>query len=270
MRWCSVHASDQRPGTSTADPSRQPGTHRDNRGPCKRDEGRPGTIQEVGPLGTVGYRRPAERRKDGTPPPQGLCDKDLRNIAKLNNLRCLTAAGTSVTDLGAAYLKDLKRLVRLNLQGTKITDAALQRLSGLNRLERLDLSRTAVGDAGLRHLAGLHRLGILDVSFTNVTDEGLKTLQNLTRLQVLNLAATHVTDVGLEHLKSLTNLQSLNLMDTEVTNKGRESIRQEVLEKAKAVATIIDNGGKVTVDEKCQSKPVIGVDLRTPWLPILG
>ena len=122
-------------------------------------------------------------------------------MAKLNNLRRLTAVGALVTDSGVAYLKDMKRLMYLNLSGTKITDAALCHLSHLDRLETLDFAQTNVSDAGLLNLAGLKRLRVLDLSSTNVTDESTKTLKQLKDLDALILQGTKITPVGFWELR---------------------------------------------------------------------
>ncbi|MGO8689900.1 MAG: hypothetical protein ACLQLG_09715 [Thermoguttaceae bacterium] len=111
-----------------------------------------GSIQEIGPPGVVG-RGDFGPDRVGFDPSKCPTDEDLKNIAKLNNLR------------------------RLILSGSRVTDAGMVQLKGLARLTCLDLSQTKVGDAGLDHLKGLTNLRSLTLYSTDVTDGGVKKLQ---------------------------------------------------------------------------------------------
>ena len=67
----------------------------------------------------------------------------------------------------------------------KITDAGAAHLRGLSNLAKLDLSRTEITDAALTHLKVLTKLSSLDLGFTDVTATGVSDLQRaLPRLKI--------------------------------------------------------------------------------------
>jgi hypothetical protein len=108
---------------------------------------------------------------------RAFANADMGSLAKLNNLRRLSLAGSSITDEGVAHLKNMTRLISLNLANTKI------------------------GDAGLRHLAGLRRLEVLDLSGTDIGDEAVKVLREMKNCERIRLSATRVTPCGYWQLR---------------------------------------------------------------------
>jgi hypothetical protein len=60
--------------------------------------------------------------------PKRLADEDLQNLAKLNNLRFLDLASSSITDDGLRHLAGLRRLEILNLSETRVTVAGVKKL----------------------------------------------------------------------------------------------------------------------------------------------
>ena len=56
------------------------------------------------------------------------------------------------TDLFAKNLAELKQLKRLSLAGSSLSDVGIQHLAGLTNLESLDLRRTKASAAGIAEL----------------------------------------------------------------------------------------------------------------------
>jgi hypothetical protein len=106
-----------------------------------------------------------------------------------------------VTDGELKELARLKNLRYLRLNGTQVTNAGLKQLSGLSDLQAVDLGGTQVSDAGLKELAGLKNLQVLLLDNTKVTNEGLKELTSLKALRAVNLRKTGVTEEGVRQLQ---------------------------------------------------------------------
>lgn len=99
-------------------------------------------------------------------------DEHVAKLAPVNaGLVDVNLGSTSLTDAGAANLKNMPRLRKLWLNGTKITDAGLDAVAGLNDLEYLNLYGTEVTNEGLKKLAGLKKLKKLYLWQTKVTKE---------------------------------------------------------------------------------------------------
>jgi hypothetical protein len=60
--------------------------------------------------------------------PKRLGDEDIRNLAKLNNLRFLDLSSSSITDDDLCHLAGLRRLEVLDLSETRLTDAGVKKL----------------------------------------------------------------------------------------------------------------------------------------------
>ena len=135
-------------------------------------------------------------RFDGWPPRQ-----------KLSALPAITVPfgldfhGLKVTDSDVKELARLKNLRFIRLNGTQVTNAGLKQLAGLSDLRAVDLGGTQVSDAGLKDLAGLKYLQVLLLDNTRVTNEGLKELASLKALRAVNLRKTGVTEEGVRQLR---------------------------------------------------------------------
>ncbi|MEO0445236.1 MAG: c-type cytochrome domain-containing protein, partial [Verrucomicrobiota bacterium] len=82
-----------------------------------------------------------------------VTDAAMPIVGSMSGLTKLHLQGTSVTDSGLAYLKDLSELTYLNLYGNaKVTDKGLEHLSGLKNLQRLYLWQSGVTPAGAEKL----------------------------------------------------------------------------------------------------------------------
>jgi hypothetical protein len=126
---------------------------------------------------------------------------------KLSTLPAITVPfgldfhGLKVTDGDVKELARLKNLRFLRMNDTQVTDAGLKHLARLSDLRAVDLGGTRVSDAGLMELAGLKNLQMLLLDNTRVTNEGLKELASLKSLRSVNLRKTAVTEEGLRQLK---------------------------------------------------------------------
>jgi hypothetical protein len=109
--------------------------------------------------------------------------------------------GLKVADSDVKELARLKNLRLLRLNGTQVTSAGLKHLAGLSELQAVDLGETQVSDAGLKELASLKNLQVLLLDNTKVTNEGLKELTSLKALRAVNLRKTGVTEEGVRQLQ---------------------------------------------------------------------
>ena len=135
-------------------------------------------------------------RFDSWPPKRKLAD--LPAITVPFGLDC---HGLKVTDSDVKELARLKNLRLLRLNGTQVTNAGLKHLAGLSELQAVDLGDTQVSDAGLTEFAGLKKLQVLLLDNTKVTNEGLKELTSLKSLRAVNLRKTGVTEEGVRQLQ---------------------------------------------------------------------
>jgi len=230
-----------------------------------------------------------------------ITDAGLAHLKGLAQLQSLDLSMTLVVGPGLECLCGMPRLRTLRLAKVpfrrmgevaagRFNDAQLRHLQGLADLRTLDFSETSISDAGLvhvGHLKGLQSLKLpnsiaawrrmsihsLSESYPEyhdaITDAGLAHLRGLHALESLDLWGRSITDAGLAHLKGLRNLRKLRLNATLVTVAGAESLKQALpeatieidLPEDETIAEIEDLGGKVTRDETCFAKSVIGVDL---------
>ncbi|TKJ41944.1 hypothetical protein CEE36_07770 [candidate division TA06 bacterium B3_TA06] len=149
-----------------------------------------------------------------------LEDRGLRFPRGLENLEKLVLNAPAGSDLrNIARLKNLKEL---GLSGEGVGDAELEYIANLENLRVLTLEGTSVTDSDLTYLKGLPNLRKLELSYCNLTDQGLKHIGTLEGLRELYLGGNQITDAGLDHLKGLIELQKLGLWETKVTSYGYE------------------------------------------------
>jgi len=129
-----------------------------------------------------------------------LSDQDLACFANLTHLKWLQGI-YGISDVGAAYLKNLTSMERLTIGGADLTDRGLSYLSNMNNLNNLTLRG-------------------------NFTDEGLRHLEKLKSLKLLKIySANNFSPTALEHLRSrLPNLRIFNVKrDRKIRQSKRES-----------------------------------------------
>lgn len=180
--------------------------------------------------------------------------KPLENITDLNLF-----AVEHITDTAIAYIRDWRKLARLNLRGTDVTDTALEYIGQILSLRSLDISCTQVTNNGLEHLSSLAALEELVLGGNKITGAGLRILRHLPALrslslsgaqkrnsgtwmvsltdldldavaglrslESLDLAGVRITDAGLARLKPLTHLTALNVSRTDVSAVGLEQLK---------------------------------------------
>jgi hypothetical protein len=93
--------------------------------------------------------------------------RHLQGLKLLENLNCHSAP---ISDAGLEWIGKLASLVRLEIVHTRFTDVGAAHLKGLVKLERLQLGSRGATGASLAALAALPRLRELDVH------DGLTTL----------------------------------------------------------------------------------------------
>jgi len=170
-------------------------------------------------------------------------DACMPHLAGLTGLKRLVLTGTTVTDEGLRFLKDMKSLEGLvlpngitaaglahlpNLQALKalyvnesqVDSAALSHIAQLRSLETLGLNKCRIHGPGLAQLGKLKDLKELLLPVSDIGDAELAVLKNIPSLRTLDLRFCNVTDAGLAHLSALGELEALNLYDTEVTDGG--------------------------------------------------
>jgi hypothetical protein len=97
-------------------------------------------------------------------------------------LERLDLQGASLSDEGAAILKNLKNLTSLFLKGDNrsggkmITDASVDTLAALTKLEKLELLNASITDRGAKRLSELPKIKTLwlPTSFSEQEREELK------------------------------------------------------------------------------------------------
>ena len=183
-------------------------------------------------------------------PDQPLTDASLAAIGRLSALEEFYVIGwgarTDFTDLGVAYLKDLKHLKKVDfgssarigaagirhltglpdiesLAGIKPTDDVVKMLPCFPNLRRLSIQNRFAAPVSLGPLTSLRCLEELMLYDPYVSDDDLKCLESLSHLKRLHLSggpdANGVITNGIQSICKLRQLESLEL-DTCVTRSG--------------------------------------------------
>lgn len=134
--------------------------------------------------------------------PHDSDDDILDEVAFLERLEFLNAAGTQITGRGFDSLGMLDNLKILDLRYTRLTEDAIAKIKDIKSLKTLLLTGADVTD---RHLEGI---------------DALKGLQNLA------LSNTQITDAALKKIKTLPNLRYLTLGGVPVTHQRIQSLRR--------------------------------------------
>jgi len=160
-------------------------------------------------------------------------DTSLAHVAEIKGLKEIFLFGTTTTDRGMSFIKDLPALDSIDVSDTKVTAASIlalknfpeMRFIGLKgvagaktllprmvpskRLEILNLADTELDDGDMAQLSKIKNLRYLTVdSNPKITNEGIKPFKNLI---VLNIADTGVTPAAKETFKRMPNLRVLTI-----------------------------------------------------------
>jgi hypothetical protein len=168
----------------------------------------------------------------------GRCDDEsLRAACRLPWLEELTVVNTSVTDVGAEDLRQLKKLRSLDLRLNRITSRPLRHIGEMSELRELKLamrlSPVPLRDEDMAFLRRLTKLERLMLPSRDLTGAWLVYLEGLTRLRLLEVYDMAITPEGLDHLKGLSNLQAvLTLQGTQIPLR-RPGVAAPGLDEAK-------------------------------------
>jgi Leucine Rich Repeat (LRR) protein len=107
----------------------------------------------------------------------GFTEADMREVAKLSNLRSLGLEANPIDDRSVIHLMQLRQLEWLNLAHTKITDDGVKAIADLPNLRELDLSCTDMTGKSLDSLANCKALRTLNVRNTQLSKEQVQELR---------------------------------------------------------------------------------------------
>ena len=147
------------------------------------------------------------------------CEK-LGPIPQLTTL--VINDGPRVGDAAMKRVAEQKKLVKLFVENSRVTDLGVAYLRDLKLLQLVDLNyASGVTDLSCQYLAPLPSLKQLMLEGTGVTDKGVAQLRNSITLETLNLGKLdQVTDACFETLLQLPNLNWLELHGAGVTLHG--------------------------------------------------
>ena len=81
-----------------------------------------------------------------------ITDADLKELAKLQQLKVLNLGDTEITDVGLKEVAKCTQLTLLDLEATQITDVGLKDVAKLKQLKSLVLASTKITKAGVAEL----------------------------------------------------------------------------------------------------------------------
>lgn len=148
---------------------------------------------------------------------ESIGDEQLRQVARVPNVKRLNLLGTKVTANGLQALVGLKKLDTVFIEDSRITDSVVMKLGELKMLHTLWVAATRGGNRATSEGA----VGELNLAWTAISDRCLSSIAGLKNLVWLDIRDTKVTDSGVEALFGLKNLKDLLLGGSKVTRVGR-------------------------------------------------
>lgn len=201
---------------------------------------------------------------------QPLRASDLREIAKLTELRKLVICGVMlnkhegtqlqklclleeliVTDsqLTAKFFEELiacKNLVKCDFSNSRLDDNDMKFIGQLTSLKRLDLSNTKVTDRELRHLKSLAKLQCLLVDECYIRGGGFEYLTRLNQLRDLSAVLTDFEDDHAAVLEKLRNIESLKITNVNLHQKPFSDKTLKSISKMRALQTLVLQSERIT------------------------
>ena len=147
------------------------------------------------------------------------------NLSKLKSLEYLGLPHDS-DDAILDEVAFLERLEFLNAAGTHITGRGFDNLAVLDNLKILDLRYTRLTEDAISKLKDIKSLKTLLLTGAEVTDRHLEGLDEMKGLQNLALSNTQITDATLKKIETLPNLRYLTLGGVPVTRQRIQSLRR--------------------------------------------
>ncbi len=109
---------------------------------------------------------------------RNVSDRDLLQVAALEDVVVLNLKRTNISSQGLAHLAKIDTLRKLHLELTNVDDAGLKHISGLSKLHYLNLFGTKVSDKGINDLLHLKGLTHLYVWQTMISTRGISRLRD--------------------------------------------------------------------------------------------
>lgn len=156
-------------------------------------------------------------------------DKDIKYLRNFRRLTKLDISSTDITDKGLAQLVTMFPSVQnLSLARTRITAKSMPVIArGWKSSYKLVLSGIKLGPNSLSSLKEMKQLRHLDLDMADVADIDLITAGKLMELEELDLSGNpRVTNKGVSYLTNLKNMSRLDLMDTSITAECAKYIAQ--------------------------------------------
>lgn len=116
-----------------------------------------------------------------------LSSADLRSIAKLPNLKVLSAQNADLSDEALESLICMSHLADLDLEATNLDDEMAATLATSKTLTSLCIGNTNVGPEGLQHICKMTQLRELDMWALDIQASDLDMLTALPNLEYLSV-----------------------------------------------------------------------------------
>jgi len=161
------------------------------------------------------------------------------NFVKMQSLKNMGLAGTSILDSDVISLAESLKLVELDISDTPITNKCLNTIKNMKSLRLFTASNTKIDDDGLKEFQEMKQLVALELRKTKITGAGMVYLKDLSNLTYLNVSENAIDDKGIEQLHGLKNLKYLALGKTKMTKTGLAKL------KAALPKCVISNSGEM-------------------------
>lgn len=168
-----------------------------------------------------------------------FCEKDLKLVGKLIDdnelsiiIRCLSKnkyikrlilAGNEFGDKEISDLANLENIEELNISDTKITDLGAQTLISSN-LIRLDISVNNLSDEALKAIQSNYSILELNLSENNITDKGLDLIAKNKSIKKLILDNIQIPKNGIKNLLTHSTIETLSLKNCAINDEMAEEI----------------------------------------------
>ena len=147
------------------------------------------------------------------------------DFIKMQSLKNMGLAGTSIFDSDVISLAESLKLVELDISDTPITNKCLNTIKNMKSLRLFTASNTKIDDDGLKEFQEMKQLVALELRKTKITGAGMVYLKDLSNLTYLNVSENAIDDKGIEQLHGLKNLKYLALGETKMTKTGLAKLK---------------------------------------------
>jgi Leucine-rich repeat (LRR) protein len=172
-----------------------------------------------------------------------VADEDLRLVAGNKALRTLDLSHTHLSDRALLYLRPASQLESLDLSfSEQLADEGLAYIKDWKKLRRINLHGTKVTDTTAGYLSNMPELTFVDVGFARITDSGLSFLMRLKNLESVILGGNRLTSAGLQTLRAFRNLHALDLGGKQRTDSGLWSVQvdDDLIDTVSSLANLRD------------------------------